>query len=92
MGLHFLSKKYILHNYKTLSFIDVLVEQYFSRKHISILEYPQYSIDLALCNFFISLKLQVGLSIRRCLESFREKGSKMEIPEEYFENYFHKNL
>jgi hypothetical protein len=69
-----------------------LVEQYLSRKQISILEYPEYSIGLALCNFFISLRLQVGLSVGGCLESFKDKGSKMEIPEGYFENYFHKNL
>jgi len=82
-----------MHYYKTLLFIDILLEQCFSRKQVSVLEYPQYSLDFALCDSFKSLKLQVELSIRRCLESFRDKGSKcMEIPEGYFENYFCKNF
>jgi len=84
MAPHFLSEKYILHYYKILLFVDVLGEQYFSRKQISILENPQYSLDLALCDFIMSLKLQVELSIRGCLESFKDKGSKMEKPEGYF--------
>jgi hypothetical protein len=37
-------------------------------------------------------KLQIELSIRGCLESLKNKGSKMEIPARYFENYFHKDL
>jgi hypothetical protein len=40
----------------------------------------------------MSLKLQVELSIRGYIESFKDKGSKTEIPEGYFENYVHKNL
>jgi hypothetical protein len=59
-----------------------------------VLEYPQYSLYLAVCEFFMSPVLQLEISIRRLgLESFKDKGSKiMEIPEGYFENYFQQNF
>jgi hypothetical protein len=87
-----LPEKYSLHYYKSNLFIDVLAEQCFSMKQISVLEHPQYSSDLALFGFFMTLKLQVELSIQGYLESSKDKGSKMEIPLGYIENYFHKNL